>query len=198
MVVLALPLETISALVVRSTTIVNAMEASGTMFPTPTPAYAVVKSDISALDTAEIATKTRTAGSVAVRDDKKKVVVGDMHQLHAYVQQLASASPEQAEIIAQGAAMTLRKTGSRHKSDLAVRHIVSGTVEVVAKAVAGGRAHEWQYSTDGKTWTSVPASLKASTTIVGLVPGVVTYFRHRAITKVGPTDWSQAVTALVS
>jgi hypothetical protein len=197
-VVLNLNPQPISALVVRSTTIVNAMEASGKMFPAPSPAYAVARSDISALDLAEVATKTRTTGSVAVRDDKRKVVVADMHQLHSYVQQLANANPEQAELIAQGAAMTLRKKPSRHKSDLSVKHVVSGTVTVIAKAVLGGHAHEWQYSTDGKTWTSVAASLKASTTITGLQTGVLTYFRHRAITKVGPDEWSQPVSALVS
>jgi hypothetical protein len=136
---------------------------------------------------------------VAIRDDKQQVVVADMHQLHGYVQQLASATPAQAQIIAESAAMTLRKTGARHKSDLAVTQTVSGAVKVVAKSVLGARSHEWQLSTDGgKTWTNATPSAQATTTITGLQPGVLTMFRQRVITKTGPSDWSQPISTLVS
>jgi hypothetical protein len=121
-----------------------------------------------------------------------------MHQYNGYVQILANASPQQALAIARAAAMTLRKSAQAHKSDLSVKHGVSGTVQLSAKTITGGRAHEWPYSLDGKTWTSVPASLAAHTTIGSLQTGVLTYFRHRNITKTGPDDWSQPISMLVA
>ncbi len=84
------------------------------------------------------------------------------------------------------------------KSDLVTKQLVSGSVKV-AKATQGGRSYEWQYSTDGgKTWLSAPSTTQANATIHGLQSGVVTSFRQRAITKVGPTEWSQPIAALVS
>jgi len=197
-VVLGLPPSTL-ALIVRASAIVADVTTNKVMFPSPTPTLAVATVHITDLQTAETVAQTRAKGTAAARDDKKKIVVADMHQLHAYVQQLANASPEQAEAIAIAAAMTLRKSPATHKSDLAVTHVVSGTVKLVAKAVKGGRAHEWEYSTDGgKVWTAVPASLAAHTTITGLQTGATVSFRHRAITKTGPEDWGQPITALVS
>jgi len=189
----------VPALIVRATAIANAMEVNKATFTSPTPTITVFLADISALATAEANVKTRTVGMVAIRDDKKQVVVADMHQLHSYVQQLASANPAQAQIIAENAAMALRKTTVPHKSDLAVTQIVSGSVKVVAKSTPGARSHEWQISTDGgKTWTNGTPSAQATTTMTGLQPGVLTTFRQRVITKTGPSDWSQPVTALVS
>ena len=198
-IVLGLPTRPTSALITRSTVIVNTMTENAKMFPSPPIAFTTVTSDITALATAEAATKTRTAGLVTLRNDKKLVVIADMHQLHAYVQQLANATPAQAGAIAAAAAMTLPKTAEHHKSDLAAHPIVSGTIKLMAKAVRGGRSHEWQYSTDGgKTWTSVPPTTQASTTIPGLQPGVLHAFRQRVVMKDGPSDWSQPISLLVS
>ncbi len=95
--------------------------------------------------------------------------------------------------------MTLRKARVYHKSDLATSQEVSSTVKVVAKATQGGRSYEWQYSTDGgKTWVSVSPTTQASVSIPNLVPGVMTMFRQRAVTKSGPTDWSNPVSTLVT
>ncbi len=138
-------------------------------------------------------------GTRADRDNAMRALVALVQQLHAYVQALATANPTQAEVIAQDAAMALRKTAVRQKSDLAVKQTVSTVVHVIAKAVKGSRAHEWQYSTDGgKTWIDVPSTTKASTTITGLQPGTTVSYRQRAITKAGPGDWSQAIAAVVT
>ena len=67
--------------------------------------------DIAALASAEALVKTRTAGTVETRDGKRTVVIADMHSLHGYVQQVASANAAQAEEIAAAAAMTFKKAG---------------------------------------------------------------------------------------
>ncbi len=197
-VVLALPTKSIPALVLRSTTIVNAMEANKSTFTSPTPPFVQVTSLISGLTTAETAFKSHT-GTRADRDNAKAALIAAMLQLHTYVQGLVIANPSQAEVIAQDAAMTLRKPGAHTKSPLAVKQTVSTVVHVIAKATKGGRTNDWQYSVDGgKTWIDVPSTTKASTTITGLTPGVMVQYRQRAITKAGPGDWSQAISAIVT
>jgi len=65
--------------------------------------------------------------------------------------------------------------------------------------VGGGEpADEWQYSTDQKTWASVPSTMKATSDIAGLAAGTVYSFRFRGITQAGSGDWSQIVTLLVA
>jgi hypothetical protein len=197
-VVLGLRTNSIAPLIVRATAIVNAMEANKTTFPSPSPALALVTTAINGLTTAETAFKAHL-GTRADRDSAMRALVGLVQQLHAYVQGLATANPTQAEVIAQDAAMTLRKTAVRQKSDLAVKQTVSTVVRVIAKAVKGSRAHEWQYSLDGgKTWIDVPPTTKASTTITGLQPGTTVSYRQRALTAAGPGNWSQAVAAVVT
>ena len=68
-----------------------------------------------------------------------------------------------------------------------------------AQEPAGRRAsYEWQWSGDGgKTWTNVPATLQAKTTVLGLPSGTVLQFRVRAVTRTGEGDWSQVVSVLV-
>jgi hypothetical protein len=199
MVVLGLPSSrSVPAVIVRSTTIGNAIAASPTTFTAPNPPLAKLTTAINAATAAEAAFKAHT-GTRADRDAAVTALIALMQQVHAYVQGLATADPANAATIAQDAAMTLRKKGSHTKSDLAVHQKVSGVVQVVAKAGTGSRAHEWQYSTDGgKTWIDAPATTKASTTITGLQVGVAVSYRHRAITKAGPGDWSQPVVALVT
>jgi hypothetical protein len=58
--------------------------------------------------------------------------------------------------------------------------------------------NEWQYGTDGKTWTTAPVTLTAKTTIEGLTPGTLYYFRYRPVTKLGEGDWSAIVTLVMS
>jgi hypothetical protein len=197
-VVLALKPASVPKLIVRATSIVNAMTANKTTFPAPTPTLAQCLADITALTNAETALKSHT-GPRADRDNQRKLVVADMQSLHAYVQQLASASPAQASAIATDADMTLRKVTAHTKAPLAVKQTVSGSVKVVAKATKGAKGNEWQYSVDGgKTWIDVPPTTKATVTINSLTPGVTVSYRQRVLTKTGLGDWSQPISALVT
>jgi hypothetical protein len=185
--------------IVRATAIVNAMEANPKLFPSPIPSFAQVKADITALTDAETAYKSHL-GTKAVRDDKHAVVIADMSQLHAYVLQIATASPSQALIIADAASMTVpRPPTPRHKSDLSVKQTVSGVVHMVAKATKGAKANNWQYSSDGgKTWIDLPETTRAQATVQNLTSGATVLFRQRALTKAGLTDWCSPVTHVVS
>jgi hypothetical protein len=188
----------VSSVVARGTAIVTAMGDAKTTFVLPPLAFATVTTHIGDLTAADTAFKNHTGVRVA-RDSALKLVVEDLKQLHAYVQQLANASPAQAETIAVAAAMRLRKSANRHKSDLGVKLLSSGSVHVIAKRLKGARAHLWQFSTDGgKTWLDTLPTTRADTQIHGLVPGNQVQFRHRPIMKSGVGDWSQTVTAIVT
>jgi hypothetical protein len=122
-----------------------------------------------------------------------------MHSLKAYVQQQADANPDMAETIITSAGMTVKKLPTRVKVDfIAKPGPVTGTVKLVAKAAAVRAGYEWAWSPDaGKTWTQVPTTLQAKTTITGLPVGTSCSFRYRPVTKAGEGDWSQVVVLLV-
>jgi len=188
----------VPAFIIAATSIVDAMTANAKTFPTPSPTLSVVSTHIADLTTKESAAKTRASGTVADRDAAVRLVRIDLRSLRAGVEIVANADLANAESIAKDAGMSVRKLIFRLKSDLAVKHVMSGVVKVVAKGIKGGKAHDWQYGLDGKAWTDLPTSLQASTTVKNLRVGVMTYFRHRFITKAGPEDWGQPISTIVT
>ena len=196
-VVCTLP-EVVAALIALGLVIVQKMTDNKATFPSPSLALAQVTTDLNALSTSEMAVKNKTA-SVEARDEKKHVVITDLHLLRNYVQMIVSQNPEHAAVIADAAGMRLRKPNTRAQSDLVAKpHTVSGSVHLVAKAAGKRASHDWQYSLDGKSWLSAPSSVQAQTTIGNLQTGVVTYFRHRSVTKAGPADWTAPIAVLVT
>jgi hypothetical protein len=200
LVLLKLPIP-VPKLIVRANAIVTAVgNAKGTYFPSPSPALASVTTHVGTLATCESNLKSRVnGGTVAVRDAARKAVIIDLKQLRSYVTQIADADPDHASVIADAAAMYIRTQTHPEKPPLAVKHLAIGVVQVIAKATLGGKANDWQYSTDGgKTWISVPSTTKAKTVITGLQSGVTTMFRQRALTKNGVQDWGQPISAMVT
>ena len=168
-------------------------------FPSPNPSLATLHTDIAALNVAETAVLSRAKGAVEARNAKLVVVRSDLDNIRMYVQTVAhAASPANAEAIIQSAGLAVRKTTPRDKAALSARvGSVSGTVNLAAKAAANRAAYAWQYSTDQRTWTAAPSTLKAKTGIVGLTVGTVYYFRVQALTKTALEDWSQIVALMV-
>ena len=114
------------------------------------------------------------------------------------MQQVADGDPPNAPTIILSARFAVRKHAVRTKSNFAVSHgDVSGAAKLVAKAAAHRASYEWRYSTDGKTWTTVPATLTAKTVIENLTPGTLYYFRYRAVTTAGEGNWSDVVTLVM-
>ena len=107
-------------------------------------------------------------------------------------------SPAEAEAVITGAGFSVRKDFTRHKDKLAATYgLASGAVRLDARALGRDASYYWQWSTDMKTWVSLPETKKASTTVTGLTPATIVYFRFRALTRKGMTDWSQDVSLLV-
>jgi hypothetical protein len=67
------------------------------------------------------------------------------------------------------------------RADFAVRlGRTSGKVILIARSVGRKATYEWQYSIDGKDWTSVEQTHDAETTISGLAAATRYSFRFRA------------------
>jgi hypothetical protein len=75
---------------------------------------------------------------------------------------------------------------------------VSGTADLIVKAVAHRASYDWQYSVDQKTWVSAPSTLQSKTSIPGLTPATSYFFRSRGMTKAGVGNWSQVVSLLMT
>jgi hypothetical protein len=188
----------VSALISHAQAIVLAMSGNPA-FPSPTPTLAQIAQATSDLQAAETAALTRTKGTVAVRDEKRAVLVMRLQETRASVQAVANANPETATSVIQSAGLAVRRPSVPGKRVFAAKDgRVSGSVNLVTVATAKRASYDWQSSTDGgKTWASAPSTLQAKTAVAGLTPGATVIFRYRAVTKVGVGDWSQGVSIVV-
>ncbi len=181
-----------------ATAILNAMTGNATL-PSPTPPLSTVSADLSAYQAAEAAVVTRVKGATAARNEAFATLHADLEHLMAYVQLVADANPATAQSIIESAGMSVRKNATHPKSTIQVEAgPVSGSVRLIAMAVARRASYEWQFSTDQKNWTLAPVTLQAKTDITGLTSGTIYYFRFRGVTKAGEGAFSQVVFLLVS
>ena len=182
----------------RMETVVGAMEANVGTFPAPSPPLVDVRSHMKELSDVQAAFETHKS-PIAPRDAAFDVLWQDGMQLHAYVQSLATATPEQAAVIAGQAAMALQSRTKRHKPPLTVVQKLSASVVLVGTAIKHAGRYDWQLSLDGGlTWQDLPPTTQARTTVTNLEVGVVVLFRYRILTKDGMGDWSDPVSHLVT
>jgi hypothetical protein len=168
-------------------------------FPAPSPTLATFQADVAALNAAETAVLSRAKGAVETRNAKLAVVRTDLENLKAYVQTVASAAaPTDADAIIESAGMTSRKVTLHDKPALAAKQgAATGSVNLAAKSAAKRAAYTWQYSTDQKTWTTLPQTIQSKTGISGLTAGTTYYFRGQSVTKDGLGNWTQIVSLMV-
>jgi hypothetical protein len=177
--------------------IVAAMTGNASL-PSPNPALAAVSTALDELDAAETAALTKAKGTAEARDAALAKVKKLLRQLEAYVQLVADGSGDQAEPIIVSAAMSVRKVTPRQKQVFEAVQSVSGSVILFGVVVANASAYNWQMSPDGKTWTSLPTTSKAKTTVAGLTPATTYYFRHEPVLrKGGAAEWSQTISIVV-
>lgn len=187
----------VPALIQYAQGIVKAMTGNPA-FPAPVPPLTAVTSTIAALQTAELAAQARTKGAVAQRNVIQKQLEQELLQLKSTVQAAADADLENGGPIIQSSGMAVRKSVTHAAKTFAAESgTVSGSAKLSTKS-AGRASYEWQSSTDGgKTWTDLPSTLQAKTTVLGLTPGATVMFRYRAVTKAGEGDMSAPVSLIV-
>ncbi len=149
---------------------------------------------------------TKAPGAAKERDAKVTLVVNAAKSLRAYVESLCvNLTAEQAAALAAAAGMRLAAIPVHNKPALqANRGPISGVVVLLANTlllVGKTRARiffSWACSADGgKTWTALPSTTDATTTVSGLTPMTTYLFRVCASTRKGQGAWSQAVSVVV-
>jgi len=169
--------------------------------PNPTPSAAALKKKADDHGQANADARGGGPGLVADRDAKRQDIELQIDQLVINVRatvraQAVDAATAVAMILSTGLSVRKSKTGK--KRPLAAKHgSVSGDVFLAVLAVAKTAIYFWEMSVDQKVWTAVPETMKASTTVSGLTPGQVYYFRFRARTRKGLGDYSDVVKLMV-
>jgi hypothetical protein len=183
--------------IVKAQSIVDKM-TNNANFPTPVPALSTVQADLTAFSTNEAAAKSRAKAAVEARNASLTLLKKDLHALLLYVQGIADANSANAATIIEGAGFSTKKAGSRTKADLTLKAgTVSGTVLMTARGAGSRSAHQWQMSKDQLTWTDLPMTIVAKTTVVGLTYGTTMFFRERAIITTGPLLWTSPVSIVI-
>jgi hypothetical protein len=188
----------ILALIALAKAIVQALTGNQS-FPNPDPPLAAVTSAIADLEASQALVQTRAKGAVQARATKRAALVALLRGLLAYVQKVADADLAHAPELIASAGLRAKKVAVRAKRVFAAKHgSLSGSVSLVSPTGGKRAGYEWQYSADGgKTWVEARATLRADTTITGLVPGSTYLFRGRVVDKKGDTDWCAPVSLIV-
>jgi hypothetical protein len=169
------------------------------LVPNPNPSVATLTDLLGKYETAETATKARTAGTIGARNTAKAALIQGLRAVRTNLQLLADASPDNAEAIITSTSLTVRKTAARSKAPFAVvQGPISGSAHLTAKSTGPRAAYDWEWSGDaGKTWVQATSTTQARTTITGLPVGTSVQFRFRSVTPKGQSDWCQPVSLLV-
>jgi hypothetical protein len=195
-VVLRLP-ATYAKLLIFATAVLTAMTGNA-KFPNAAALLAALSTAVQALN------KGMNGGTSTERQAAREAVRDALEHLADYVQSVAEVANgttvdiSALRVLVESAGMDLRKVGAHAKLTLGAKNgPTSGTVILTAPANKNRDPHEWQISTDQHTWSQLPSTLKAKTTVTGLPVGTTEYFQHRTLTKTGYTDWSDTIMIVV-
>jgi hypothetical protein len=189
--VLNLPKNDVPRIVTLATHVVVSMTYNA-WFPDPRPTLATVQRAIDDLAKAQAATLSKTVGTTATRDGRRRDLKSELDQLTGYVQSVADANRESAAAIIESAGMSVKqRSGPRGRIFGASAGRVSGSIVLIAPKAGNRASYEWAYSLDdGVTWILLPVTNSATTTVTGLKPGTRTLFRYRSSVKNVWSDWS--------
>jgi hypothetical protein len=187
---------TVAGLIAFAQLVVQKMTGNAN-FPTASPVLMSIASAITAYQSAQLSTKTQK-GLKGLRSSTKLALLSALRQARDLVRTACEANPEGALAIAEGAGMTLGKRPTRNKPLIEIlQAALSGSVVCRAKAPGIPTNYFWSYSTDEKSWVSVPQLMKAATTVSGLTPGQTYYFRYYTSNRQGTSNLSQVFSILV-
>ena len=162
--------------------ILAGITAHPTLFPALPVLLSLLQSQVQALSDWQQQVKRRVPGAAAQRNLALEALDVSIQAILAYVQGLVTSSPEQAETLAQAAALKLAAAPVRAKPILAAKQKdgQSGVVYLFANvtllsagsSTKGRRQLNWQFSLDQekKYGTSLPAGPRRSVPI-SCLPG---------------------------
>ena len=193
----------------RSQAMFNAISANIAMFPSLPITMAAFMALVTMLAVSQqAATGTKAKGTASTRNANRTAVWNAMLSVQSYVQSLCDTmSAEAATKLIEAAGMVVAKTATRQKGVLAATltttpglvHLAANHTLLVGKANAHKKVtFGWEMSVDGgKSWTALPTTAYASTTVSGLT--LLSTYAFRVMVTLGttPGTWSQAVSILV-
>ncbi len=156
-----------------------------------------------AVDNLEIAALAAEGGSflsTAQLHEKVHIADGLFHNLAAYVERISNGN--EAKIISSGFHCT-RQPILFGKLPLAVKDgLVSGAVILVSKAIEHALSYDWYYvagepPATEEGWVFAGRTSRADTEILDLIPGTKYYFKMRAFTAKGNTDFCDPVSKII-
>jgi hypothetical protein len=168
-------------------------------FPDPIPALAKLIVHIAAAEAALVASLTKRKGTAAALKAALVAVEGDLKTLYVLVETVANRHPTDGPAIIERAGMSRKNARGPSPAELTVKQgNISGSVLLVARAIARKASYEWQYSTDQERWVNADTTFKCKAELFGLKRGTRHYFRFRARTPAGLGKWSQVVSLIVA
>ena len=183
------------------------LSVNAALFPNPNPTLAVFSNQIEVSDQAQVTAEQGGKGMTAARDVQLGLLVGMMSSELVYIQSVADAgNPDEAVQTLLAGGVEIALVGSHTKAVLkAMAGGQTGSVVLEANAtnLLGALIHRkhffnWEYTTDGKTFTTLPSTPEAKTLVIGLPPLTTVGFRVSATTsKNNATAWSAIVNFLV-
>jgi len=196
--ILKLPKNDVPRVVTYATHIVESM-TNNPWFPSPRPPLASVRAAIDALARAQTATLSKTVGTAATRNARRRDLKSELDLLTGYVQSVADANRDSAATIIESVGMSVKqRSGPQGRVFRASRGPVSGSTILVAPKAGNRASYEWAYSLDGgETWILLPVTNSATTTVTGLKPGARVLFRYRFSVKNVWNDWCDPVILIV-
>jgi hypothetical protein len=173
------------------------------LFPIPNPPLPVFSNQIVVTDKAQVAVGKGGKGTAAARDVELGLLTGMMGSELVYIQSVAdTGNPDEAVHTLRAGGVEVAGFGQHDKAILTVTQgPTSGSVglEANAHALLGDnlqRKHffSWEYTTDGKTFVSMPSTPEVKTTLTGLTPLTTVGFRVAVTVSKSPMGpWSQVL-----
>jgi hypothetical protein len=189
----------------RAQAMYTAVLAAAAIFSSPPLTMVAFMALIQAVLDARQAALAGTKGLAAVRNTKRDALWTAMMSLRNYIQSIVDTqTPEAGIATIQTAGLLVAKTKVFLKPILAAKLTATpGLVHLVANRLAlCGRTAKlvtlsWQWSLDGKTWSSAPSTPHAKTDVTGLSLMTIYWFRVSATVGTETGEWSQPVCLLV-
>jgi hypothetical protein len=155
-------------------------------FPTPFPPAIVMDAGFTTLQTALQDNESGGTVKTAALRKASNSVRHNHHLLGKYVESVVATMPHDAGVALIATVLMFVSTTGKHqpKAELTVKMgSISGLVLLLARAVPGAVSYGWEFSLDQVTWSPGGTTAQAHTTISGLTPGKVYYFRFHAFLR---------------
>ena len=189
----------IAAKIAYYRSVISKMEGNAN-FPNPDEPLDDAKTLVDNLEAAQLTAMTGGHPAVVARHNCEIKADAAFRILAAYVTRISNGDEE--KILSSGFHTTADRSTFQKAELSVISGNVSGSVSLVAKAIADAGAYIWYQAegalpTDDKGWITAGHSKQASYSITGLTPGVKYWFRMQAVVTAGLNDFTAAVSIMV-